>query len=161
MGNNLGVFKRSLSSICHPILDDALRDIPPAHKYTKNSMQSRKINKKYKSMHYAHNVFFKEPFSQSPSPLLKNGHLFFVHFRRAMPFLFWTFIESDRIGYLKVPTLVGFVYRHISYFWVICIFVGYRAPGKWDNPRFYIHLRIQSVQTSYSVDIHCIFQEGV
>jgi hypothetical protein len=25
----------------------------------------------------------------------------FVHFYRAMPFLFWTFIKSDRVGILK------------------------------------------------------------
>jgi hypothetical protein len=39
------------------------------------SMQSTKINKKYKSKHYADNVFFKGPFAQTPLALLKNGHL--------------------------------------------------------------------------------------
>ena len=70
-------------------------------------MQSSKISKNRNLQHCAHNVFFGGPFAQSPMPLLKNGHLFFVHFRRAMPFLFWTFIESDKVVYLKGPQNVG------------------------------------------------------
>jgi hypothetical protein len=65
--------------------------------YILKSMQPTFSPKNPISLHYAHNVFFKGPFSQSPIALLKNGHLFFVHFHRAMPFLFWTFIESVRV----------------------------------------------------------------
>jgi hypothetical protein len=52
-------------------------------------MQPTFPTKNPNSQHYAHNVFFKDPFTQSPLALLKNGHLY------SCPFL-----QSDAISFL-------------------------------------------------------------
>ena len=52
-------------------------------------MQSTLSSKKPKSLHYAHNRVFKDPFTQSPLALLKNGHLYYC-----------PFLQSDAISFL-------------------------------------------------------------
>ena len=60
-------------------------------------MQPTFSTKKQNSQHYAHNVFFKEPISQSPPALLKNGHLYFCPFS-----------ASDAISFLDfLPLLIS------------------------------------------------------
>jgi len=60
-------------------------------------MQSHFSLKKWYLQHYAHIVFFKWTiFTKSLDPFEKWTFIF-VHFRPAMPFLFWTFIESERV----------------------------------------------------------------
>jgi len=46
-------------------------------------MQPVFLMKKYISLHYAHNVFFKEVFCKISLALLKNGHLYFCPFSRS------------------------------------------------------------------------------
>jgi hypothetical protein len=55
-------------------------------------MQSQFSSKNWYLQHYANNVFFKETiYTKSHEPFEKWTFIF-VHFHRAMPFLFWTFI---------------------------------------------------------------------
>jgi|LauGreDrversion4_2_1035121.scaffolds.fasta_scaffold54242_3 hypothetical protein len=51
------------------------------------------------SLHYAHNVFFNDPICTKSHAPFEKWTFIFVHFWRAMPILFWTFIESDRVVY--------------------------------------------------------------
>jgi len=60
-------------------------------------MQSYFSMKNLDLLHYAHIVFFGGVVYKISLALLNFGHLFFVHFRGAMPFLFWTFLKSDRV----------------------------------------------------------------
>ena len=55
-------------------------------------------------LHYAHNVFFQELICTKSHGPFEKWTFIFVHFHRAMPFLFWTFIKSDRIVYYKDPS---------------------------------------------------------
>ena len=52
-------------------------------------MQSTFSPKNRNLQHYDHNQVFKDPFAQSPTALLKNGHLY------SCPFL-----QSDAISFL-------------------------------------------------------------
>jgi len=57
-------------------------------------MQPAFSMKTYDLLHYAVNVFFGGGVYKISLALLKNGHLFFVHFRGAMPFLFDDYIRE-------------------------------------------------------------------
>jgi hypothetical protein len=60
-------------------------------------MQTLFSLKKCKSKHNAHTAFFRGVVYKISLALLNFGHLFFVHFRGAMPFLFWTFLKRNNI----------------------------------------------------------------
>ena len=53
------------------------------------------LMKKRNSLHCAHNVFFGGGLLQHFPGTFEKWTFIFVHFHRAMPFLFWTFIGSE------------------------------------------------------------------
>jgi len=78
-------------------LDNQLSLNPFPHKTFKKSVQPTFSTKNPNLLHYAHNVFFRGAFSQSPLALLKNGHLYFCPFSPSDAISFLDFLESDRV----------------------------------------------------------------
>ena len=68
VGNNLGVFEISLSSICHPDLDDGLSDSPLAQKSLKIVCSQEKTTKNTNQSITLTTCFSKSPLRKVPRP---------------------------------------------------------------------------------------------
>jgi len=67
---------------------------PFADKILKKSVQPTFSTKNPNSQHYAHIVFFRGAFLQSPLALLKNGHLYFCPFSASDAISFLDFFKE-------------------------------------------------------------------